>query len=358
MKKVIAIADRSAAPVLKLLALVNLLFFLSFAVMLALATGRAHADDMPACTGKNLLSEVQTGNPAQYARIEAEAARTENGEGLLWKIEKAGAAPSYLFGTMHMTDPRVTTLPAAAQKAFDAAGTMVIETTDVLDQARMMAVLAKQPDLMMFTDGTSLTSLLTPEQAAEVDKALGERGIPAFTVAKMKPWIISAMVALPACELLRKAKGAPVLDVKLAQDAKAAGKTVEGLETAASQLEAMASLPMKFHIDGLVQTLKLGDRMDDVIETMVVLYTQGETGIFWPLFKTVLPSEPDGAEYGAFEQTMITARNHGMVATAGPILARGNAFMAIGALHLPGPEGLVALFRKAGYTVSAVKEGL
>jgi uncharacterized protein YbaP (TraB family) len=43
-----------------------------------------------------------------------------------------------------------------------------------------------------------------------------------------------------------------------------------------------------------------------------------------------------------------------MVARAGPILDAGNAFVAVGALHLPGPEGLVALLRKAGYTVTRV----
>ena len=47
---------------------------------------------------------------------------------------EAGQRPSYLFGTMHMTDPRVTALTPTAQKAFDGAGTVVIETTEVLDQ--------------------------------------------------------------------------------------------------------------------------------------------------------------------------------------------------------------------------------
>ena len=96
-------------------------------------------------------------------KIEAEAAATPNGKGLLWKLEKPGEKPSFLFGTMHMTDPRVTTLPPAAQKAFDAAGTVIIETTDVLDQQKMMAAMLKEPDLMMFTDDTTLTSLLSPD---------------------------------------------------------------------------------------------------------------------------------------------------------------------------------------------------
>ena len=93
-----------------------------------------------------------------------------------------------------------------------------------------------KPELMMFTDGTTLASLMSPEDAAAVAKALDERGIPAASVAKMKPWMLSAMVALPACELARKAGGAPVLDVKLAEDAKAEGKSLEGLETVAEQL--------------------------------------------------------------------------------------------------------------------------
>ena len=50
---------------------------------------------------------------------------------------------------------------------------------------------------------------------------------------------------------------------------------------------------------------------------------------------------------------MVTSRNKVMVERAEPILAKGNAFMAVGALHLPGAEGLVEDFRKAGYTVTA-----
>ncbi|RWA59114.1 TraB/GumN family protein [Mesorhizobium sp.] len=353
MKRVIAIADRAALVSLKLLVALNVLFFLSFLIV-ALLAGRAHAET-PACGGTDMLSALRKDNPAVYSKIEAEAAATPNGKGLLWKLEKPGEKPSFLFGTMHMTDPRVTTLPPAAQKAFDAADTVVIETTEVLDQQKMMAALLKEPDLMMFTDSTTLSSLLSPDDAAAMNKALDARGIPPATVAKMKPWLLSAMVALPACELARKAGGAPVLDVKLAEDAKASGKSVEGLETVADQLHAMASLPLAFHMKGLVDTLKLGDKVNDVNETMIVLYQSGETGMFWPLFRVVLPGdEDDPAGYAAFEETMITSRNKVMADHAGPLLGRGNAFMAVGAMHLPGPQGLVEDLRKAGYTVTAV----
>lgn len=353
MNRAVALADRLAMPALKLLAAINVLFFLSFLLVAALAVGQARAET-PTCTGVDLMEALRKDDPAAASKIEADARATPNGSGLLWKIEKAGLGTSYLFGTMHMTDPRVTALPPFAQAAFDASSTVVIETTDVLDQAKMMAAIGQKPELMMFTDKTTLQSLLSPEDAKAVEAALAERGIPLASVAKMKPWMLSAMVALPACEMARKAAGLPVLDVKLAKDAEAAGKELRGLETVTDQLEAMASLPMDFHIRGLVDTLKLGDRMDDVVETMISLYLKGEVGAIWPLFREVLPDGGAEEGYAAFEEVMVTARNKTMAAEADPILKEGGAFVAVGALHLPGAEGIVEILRRSGYSVTAV----
>src|SRR5262245_1514223 len=175
MKRILAIADRAAFASLKLLAAVNLLFLGSLVAMMGLATVRAGAE-VPACTGNDVAAALERNDPKAMAAIRAEASRVPNGKGLLWKIEKNGRA-SFLFGTMHMTDPRVTSLPPAARKAFDAASTLVIETTDVLDKTGMMAALLRKPELTMFTDGTTLTSLLPHGEIDEVNKALDQRGI-------------------------------------------------------------------------------------------------------------------------------------------------------------------------------------
>ncbi|HHZ10826.1 MAG TPA: polysaccharide biosynthesis protein GumN [Rhizobiales bacterium] len=351
MNRAVFLADRLALPALKLLAAINVIFFLSFLLVAALAVEQAQAET-PACKGVDLMEALKKEDPDAARKIEEEARATPNGSGLLWRIEKAGLTTSFLFGTMHMTDARVTTLPPAAQAAYDASSTVVIETTDVLDQAGMMAAIMQKPELMMFTDQTTLQSLLAPDDAAAVEAALAARGIPLASVAKMKPWMLSAMVALPACEMARKAAGMPVLDVKLAEDAKAAGKELLGLETVTDQLEAMASLPMEFHVRGLVDTLKLGDRMDDVVESMIALYLKGEVGAIWPLFRNVLPDSAEADGYAAFEEVMVTARNRTMALEAEPVLRKGGAFIAIGALHLPGKEGVVELLREAGYTVT------
>lgn len=348
------LVDRWADRALKLVLALNVAFFLSFLAVLVGLSGKAHAAAQT-CTGKDLIAEMAVSDPATLAKIKAQAAATANGDGRLWKVEKTGTPASYLFGTMHVTDPRVVTLPPEAAKAFEAAHTLVIETTDVLDQKAMMAEMAQHPELMMFTNGTTLEKLLTPEQLEVVKSGLAERGLPFAAFSRMQPWILSSMVALPACETARKEAGEPFLDIKLAGDAKAEGKEIDGLETAYDQLKAMASLPTKFHIDGLVETLKLGPKMDDIYETMIDLYVKGDIAMIMPMLRAVSPDKEDAdGGYAAFEKTLIETRNVTMAARAKPILDKGDAFIAVGAEHLVGKKGLVALLREAGYTVTAV----
>ena len=68
----------------------------------------------------------------------------------------------------------------------------------------------------------------------------------------------------------------------------------------------------------------------------------------------MMPRQGDMAGYAAFEGSRrSTKRNRGMIASADAFLSQGNAFVAVKLRCLPGPEGLVEGFRKAGYTVSA-----
>lgn len=346
-------ADKSAFAVW----LVGLFNWLLVAALLAgfLVYAFEARAETPVCTGADMMAEISDSDPALYAEIVAEAAGTENGDNLLWRIapREEGGAPSFLFGTMHVTDARVVDLPDAVRAAFEGSDMVVIESTDVIDQRAMMAALAAEPELTMFTDATTLRSLIPADDVEMVEARLRERGMPLASVNRMKPWMLAAIIALPACEFDRKARGEPILDLMLAEDAQAAGKELAGLESVSDQLGAMASLPMDLHIEGLVETLRLGDRVDDVLETMIVLYRTERIGMFWPFFRAVLPSGADGRSgYAAFEETMVNARNHTMAEGVEPFLQRGGAFLAVGALHLPGPEGLVALLRDAGYEVT------
>jgi uncharacterized protein YbaP (TraB family) len=345
-----AAAERLQAVLLWLVAGLHIAALASLILVIGwLSVARA---DTIACRGTDLLAQMRTEDPAAYERIVEEGGMVPNGKGLFWRIEKPGTAPSFLLGTMHVTDPRVLKMPEGADTALAAAKVVVVESDEVLDDQKAMAGILTRPELTMFTDGTSVESLLGKEDLALLTEGLKKRGIPLSAVSRMKPWMLMAFVSLPACEMARKAQATAFLDKKIALDAAREGKTVKGLETYAEQLSAMAAIPTEFHLKSLIETIKLGPKMDDVFATMTQLYLAGDVGLTMPLLKQVAPDGSDDEGYAEFEELIVTKRNHLMAERAAPILTQGNVFIAVGALHLPGEEGLIELLRKQGYTVS------
>jgi uncharacterized protein YbaP (TraB family) len=323
--------------------------------VLALCPLRAEDGADPGCTGRNLLADLKASDPDRYASIEAEADKVPNGRAIFWKIEKPGLRPSWMLGTMHVTDPRVLSMPKGAAEADSAADTVIVESDEILDEKKAAVALLAKPELTMFTDGSTISKYLSEADNKRLEAGLRQRGIPLAAVSRMRPWMISSVVTLPSCEIARKAKGAQFLDQKLAVDAAAAGKSVKGLETLAEQLQALADLPSEFHLKSLIETLQLGSKMNDVIETMTDLYLAGDIGETMPMLKAVTPDgSDDDSDYAAFEQRVILDRNKIMAERAAPILAGGNVFMAVGALHLPGENGLIELLRRQGFAVTPV----
>ncbi|KGD87548.1 TraB/GumN family protein [Rhizobium sp. YS-1r] len=327
-----------------LIALVSLLLVLG-----SLSPAQAQT---PVCHGVNLLDEMKVENPTAYQQLVTETDKVPNGRGIFWKIGKEGVATSYLLGTMHVSDPRVLKMPPGAADAQAKSSTIVIESDEILDEKKAMAGILAKPELTMFTDGSSIEKLLPKEDVALLEAGLKQRGIPLSAVSRMKPWMLMAFVSLPACEMARKAANPDFLDKRIALDAVAAGKPVKGLETFVEQLSAMAAIPVEFHLKSLVETVRLGPKMDDVFETMTELYLSGDIGLIMPLLKTIAPEGDDDAGYAEFEKLVVTKRNHVMADRAAPILAEGGAFIAVGALHLPGEEGLVELLRRQGFAVT------
>jgi uncharacterized protein YbaP (TraB family) len=317
----------------------------------------AHAQ-VPACTGKNVLDELRAGDPPAHARVMAASAATENANAILWRIDKASAAPSYLFGTMHLTDERINALSPAVKSALAGARRLVLELDD-LSPGSFMKLIAGSPQLqglMMFTDGRRLDQLLGPDDFARVSNILARSGVPAAAAGQFRPWLATMLLSVSGCEQRRVGAGLLPLDARLAEDAERRGIKALGLETLESQFRALANVPEADQVDLLRSGVRFYHRIDDLIETMVQLYLQRQLGAIWPLQLAL--AEKVGVPATAFdsaERSLLVTRNLGMRDKALQHLADGNAFIAVGALHLPGRQGLVALLREAGYTLTAVE---
>jgi uncharacterized protein YbaP (TraB family) len=242
--------------------------------------------------------------------------------------------------------------------ALDGARRLVLELDD-LSPDGMVKEIAKSPHLtglMLYTDGRRLDRLLGGADYQTLSQALSRSGVPAQAVGAFRPWLVTLMLAISECEQHRMRSGLLSLDARLAKETEQRGLKAVGLETVASQLQALSAVPEPDQVEILKSTVRYYHRVDDFIETMVQLYQQRQLGALWPLQLEL--AEKVGVErkvFDSYEQALLVRRNFGMRDGALPYLSEGQAFIAVGALHLAGKNGLVSLLRGAGYTVTAIE---
>lgn len=319
------------------------------------AAAAASAIASPACKGTDVLAELAVTDPAAHARVVAAAKATPNTEAVLWRVEKSGLAPSYLFGTAHITDERVTTLTPKVITALDASKRVVLEVAD-LSPGAMADAMGTSASLLMNTAGSGLQKSLSPEEFERVKATLTKAGIPAQLAMLARPWLIHMLLSMPDCERNRVGAGLPVLDMRIADEGKKRGLPLLGLETLESQFKAMASIPEPQQLDMLRVSLKYADRTQDLMESMILMYTRRQMGAAWPL--NIAMAEKAGvaaSQFSGFESEILLKRNEKMRDRAIPLLELGSTFVGVGALHLIGDKGLVALLRQKGYTVTAIE---
>jgi uncharacterized protein YbaP (TraB family) len=303
-----------------------------------------------------MLSELETRDAPAHQRVMAAAEATLNGRALLWRIEGAFAvAPSYLFGTVHLTDDRVNALSPKTTEALNGARRIALEIDDLSPQTLAKAI-AGMRELVVFADGRSLESMLSGEEFGIVQSVLGANGTPRHLATVLRPWLVTLSLSLPACERRRAAAGLQALDMRLGEGGKKRGIPVVGLETLEGQMRALAAVPEGDQLQMLKMSLKFYDRAEDLMETMVRRYLSRGIGVIWPFQMELARGAGFPPEaFKTFEEQMVSVRNRRMRDAAVPLLREGGTFIAVGALHLPGKLGLVELFRDAGFTVTAAE---
>ena len=325
-------------------------------VLLLCAAVAARAEAPPTCTGTNLLDALATDDPRIHAEIAAEMKATKNGEAILWKIEARdpAIAPSYLFGTMHLTDPRVHDLPQETRALIENADVLSLELAEAADRRTLSLAMLKHAHYMAMPAGKTLWDVIPDEDEHFIREATNIPPGRLGTFDAYQPWVIAAMLSMPLCETMRQAAGLRSLDEEIGQTAIARGIPVVGVEKVEEQLSVLAGMSMDDQVRFLVATAKASPQIGDYIETMVQLYLRRELGAVLPLSRRSDPSGEMLAIMAYVERELIEKRNHTMRDRALPLIDGGNAFIAVGALHLPGDKGLVELLRQSGYKVTPV----
>ncbi|HEU0221144.1 MAG TPA: TraB/GumN family protein [Paracoccaceae bacterium] len=317
-----------------------------------LAAAPAHAE----CRGRDYLAALATSAPAAAARLEAAVAAAPYAEGRFWRIEKEGRT-SWAFGTFHSADPAITALPPEVQEALAASRLLMVEIAPD-ERARLGAILAADPGLVVDLSGAKLSASLAAGEMAELSALLKPYGITAATAETMRPWFLNLLLATPACELADLARGRPVLDEIVAEKAAGLGKPVRGLESAEAAMAVFRDFRPEDQLRLLRLNIAFGALGEEIAASMGRLYLEEDILRIWELNRLIAEELAGGADLQPmlddFHRRALVERNRAWLERALPELEEGGVVIAVGALHLAGPDSLQAMLEARGYRVTRV----
>lgn len=258
-------------------------------------------------------------------------------QGLLWQISGQGA-DGYLFGTMHSEDPRVLSLPPLVEQHFSGATTLMVEIA--LDAETEAAVAS----YMVLPPGQTLTGVVGKRLAAEAQQAMLERGLPPEVTERLQPWATVLTLSTP------EQHSGLFLDKVLYERAQAAGKAFYPLESVEEQIGIFGDLSNAEQREMLRSVLQEYRNYPQMFERMTEAYLARDL-VRLSAMSDEHPISSDPALQQRLMEQLLDERNRRMVERIEPRLRSGGLFIAVGALHLPGEGGLVALLRQRGYTV-------
>lgn len=266
------------------------------------------------------------------------------GKHFLWKVEAPGGASAFLLGSLHVLSADAYPLPAAIDKAFAAAKTLVeeVDLDEVSDPTAMMGALAKA----MLTDGKTLDQIIAPDTYAEVRKRAEATGLPMVALDRMKPWLVAVTLMAPT---LRAAGFQPEfgVDRHFFDRAKQKGLKRDALETVAYQLDRFDSMPLAVQEALLKATISDLDTQVSGVKDMVRAWSAGDLAA---VEKLTLASFKDSPE---LYQRLLVERNENWVPHIEKCLAdNAGCFVVVGAAHLVGRDGLPALLAAKGLKVT------
>jgi uncharacterized protein YbaP (TraB family) len=309
------------------------------------------------CGAKDVLQALAATQPEAHARMKAAAADVKNGDGLLWRIEKKGLQPSYLFGTMHSTDPRLDRVLARIKPFIARSSSVAVELSELVTPGLKDQAIAQIAAAGQARSGNALEGLWPPSNRAFVEAALSERGVSSERAQRLETWFLIVSLSSPRCERERRALGQISVDEKIGQAAINGGRRPIGLEKLEEQISVLRQIGGINPSMALIETAHRSQQIADMRETMTRAYLGDRLGELVALSRLseITSGEPQSKAPSSFTRALLDDRNAVMLERAMPLIEAGGAFIAVGAFHLPGETGLVTLLRTAGYKVSVVK---
>jgi uncharacterized protein len=262
-------------------------------------------------------------------------------DALLWKITGNGITQDcYVFGTMHIIEKDYFVFPESLQKKIKATDQLVMEIADVNQADVMKYVMLEKGNLKDFFTQKQLDTLYAwafKNVAMDSTTLMNSFG-------KMKPFILAQLSTQLAFD-------GPTESYEKSIQALTDAKKIPnfGLETMAEQMSFFDKLTMNEQIEMVMAGTRSADNGKSDSKEMMQIYKSQNVDALYALI------HKKESIFSENEASFLSDRNKRWIPQLKNYFSKGKCFVAVGAAHLGGSEGVLRLLQKEGYTISPVK---
>ncbi|MDQ2069569.1 TraB/GumN family protein [Natronospira bacteriovora] len=260
-----------------------------------------------------------------------------------WKAEGQDNTV-WLFGSVHVLTEDHYPLADKVEEAFEQSAYLVVETdvVNVDPQAQQQLMI----NAGMLRDGQTLEDVLGEARWERARSLAADNGYDLEQMAMLRPWLIALVLSVTELERMGYT-AAHGVETYFLERAEREQKSIVELETLQFQISLFSDMDRDTEVAFLMQTL---EEIQDLEAQMEMLVAAWESGELDKLEETMLA---DFADYPEVYERVVTRRNHNWMNDLTRFLDEGQQdyFVAVGALHMVGEEGVINLLREAGYRV-------
>jgi uncharacterized protein len=268
------------------------------------------------------------------------ASPTAQTRAFAWKATK-GQAVVYLVGSVHMLTSDFYPLPASLDAGFKASDLLVEEANlaEMLSPNMQFSMLSRG----MLPAGQTLDKVISPATLALLNQHSGALGMPMEALKQFKPWLLA--MTIEAMEWQKAGFDAELgLDKHFFDRAQVESKPVQGLETTDFQISLFDGMSMEQQDRFLAETLKGVATETASVSKLVASWKVGDAAAIERLVLADVKGDP------FVYDRLLVGRNRAWLPKIEALFSRPRpAFVVVGAAHLVGPDGLVAMLKAKGY---------
>ncbi len=265
---------------------------------------------------------------------------TVSAKSFLWEIKDKDNS-LFLLGSVHLLKESDYPLDKAIFKAFDRSNIIVFEA----DLAELTSPKVQQEMLKnaLLPQGQTLRSLLHPDLYKTTAEKMHRNGMMIEVVNGFKPWMVA--ITLQMAEFKRLGfKAEYGVDQFLYRRAKMKGKKIIGLETPEFQISLFSKLSIIQQQQFLAQTVLELDSSEKIMHNLLASWKSGDSKKFYNYNIDSFKQFPE-----LMDKILIQRNKNWMERILKIMEGNQDAMVVVGALHLPGEEGVLDLLSKEGY---------